>query len=198
MIIPTIREKSNEFGLMLPDEMAETLLGFQTDLLYYDLKILKLKDLLILGTLWTLQSTQLQDHFVTPDIIVQSLLRARYLPLYLSTTPLIEKLTKAEDFEGRNDALNDSLHKFMVLDDPDNIEGILQDADFTEVSDNDIHVGIAVAEATLAQVNKVLKAQGIDFEFQRFDAVDYDAYMLVHRKENLKGTAKRVRDAAKV
>jgi hypothetical protein len=97
MIIPTIREKSNEFGLMLPDEMAETLLGFQTDLLYYDLKILKLKDLLILGTLWTLQSTQLQDHFVTPDIIVQSLLRARYLPLYLSTTPLIYKLTKAED-----------------------------------------------------------------------------------------------------
>ena len=101
-----------------------------------------------------------------------------------------------EDYE--NDALNDSLHNFMVLDDPDNIEGILQDADFIEVSDNDIHVGIAVAEATLAQVNKVLKAQGIDFEFQRFDAVDYDAYMLVHRKENLKGTAKRVRDAAKV
>jgi hypothetical protein len=59
MIIPTIREKSNEFGLMLPDEMSETLQGFQTDLLFYDLKLLKLKDLLILGTLWTLQSTQL-------------------------------------------------------------------------------------------------------------------------------------------
>ena len=101
-----------------------------------------------------------------------------------------------EDYE--NDALNESLHKFMVLDDPDNIEGVLQDAGFIEVSTNDIHVGIAVAEATLAQVNKVLRAQGIDFEFQRFDAVDYDAYMLVHRKENLKGTAKRVRDAAKI
>jgi hypothetical protein len=59
MIIPTIREKSNEFGLMLPDEKSENLQGFQRDLLLYDLKILKLKDLLILGTLWTLQSAQL-------------------------------------------------------------------------------------------------------------------------------------------
>lgn len=59
MIIPTIRQKSNEFGLMLPDEKSENLQGFQRDLLLYDLKILKLKDLLILGTLWTLQSAQL-------------------------------------------------------------------------------------------------------------------------------------------
>ena len=101
-----------------------------------------------------------------------------------------------EDYS--NEALNDSLHKFMVLDDPDNIEGVLQDADFIEVSAHDIHVGIAVAEATLAQVNQVLRAQGIDFEFHRFDAGEYDAYMLVHRKENLKGTAKRVRDAADI
>jgi len=95
-----------------------------------------------------------------------------------------------------NSALNKRLHKFMVLDDPANIELILEQAGLTEteeVTNDDILVGIAVAEATLVQVNKVLKAQGIDFQFCRFDAVDYDAYMLVHRKENLKATAERVR-----
>ena len=92
-----------------------------------------------------------------------------------------------------NDALNKRLHKFMVLDDPANIETILEKADFEEVDDTDVRVGIAVAEATLIQVNKVLKAQGIDFEFRRFDAIEYDTYMLVHRKENLKATAERVR-----
>jgi hypothetical protein len=54
-------------------------------------------------------------------------------------------------------------------------------------------VGIAVAEATLVEVNRVLKAQGIDFEFRRFDMADYDTYMLVSTKENLKATAERVR-----
>jgi len=97
MIIPTIREKTNEFGLMLSVEEPETLKSFETDLLPYYYKILKLKDLLILGALWTIQSTQLKNEFVTPDIIVQSLLRARYLPLPLSTAPLISKLTTAED-----------------------------------------------------------------------------------------------------
>jgi hypothetical protein len=97
-----------------------------------------------------------------------------------------------------NDALNKRLHKFMVLDDSANIETILEKADFEEVDDTDIRVGIAVAEATLVQVNKVLKAQGIDFEFRRFDAVDYDAYMLVHRKENLKATAERVRGTRRI
>jgi len=92
-----------------------------------------------------------------------------------------------------NEALNKRLHKFMVLDDPANIERILDKANFEEVTNEDIEVGIAVAEATLLEVNKVLKAQGIDFEFRRFDAVEYDAYMLVHRKENLKATAERVR-----
>jgi hypothetical protein len=95
-----------------------------------------------------------------------------------------------------NEALNKRLHKFMVLDDPANIERILERAgltDFEEATNDDILVGIAVAEATLLEVNKVLKAQGIDFEFRRFDAVEYDAYMLVHRKENLKATAERVR-----
>jgi hypothetical protein len=95
-----------------------------------------------------------------------------------------------------NEDLNKRLHKFMVLDDPANIENILERAGLTEteeVTNDDILVGIAVAEATLVQVNKVLKAQGIDFQFRRFDSVDYDAYMLVHNKENLKATAERVR-----
>ena len=92
-----------------------------------------------------------------------------------------------------NDSLNKRLHKFLVLDDPANIENILEKANFEEVTNEDILVGIAVAEATLVQVNKVLKAQGIEFQFRRFDAVDYDAYMLVNTNENLKATAKRVR-----
>ena len=61
MIIPTIREKTNEFGLMLSVEEPETLKSFETDLLPYYYKILKLKDLLILGALWTIQSTQLKN-----------------------------------------------------------------------------------------------------------------------------------------
>jgi hypothetical protein len=97
-----------------------------------------------------------------------------------------------------NEDLNKRLHKFMVLDDPASIETILEKADFEEVTNEDIEVGIAVAEATLVQVNKVLKAQGIDFEFRRFDAVDYDAYMLVHRKENLRVTAERVRGTRRI
>jgi len=97
-----------------------------------------------------------------------------------------------------NEEFNKRLRKFLVLDDPANIEDILEKADFEEVTNEDIQVGIAVAEATLVQVNKVLKAQGIDFEFRRFDAVDYDAYMLVHRKENLKATAERVRGVRRI
>lgn len=93
-----------------------------------------------------------------------------------------------------NDDLNKRLHKFMVLDDPGNIENILEAADFEDITNEDILVGIAVAEATLAQVNKVLKAQGIEFAFRRFDAVDYDAYMLVNTNENLRATAQRVRN----
>lgn len=93
-----------------------------------------------------------------------------------------------------NDTLNKRLHKFMVLDDPGNIENILEAADFEDITNEDIMVGIAVAEATLVQVNKVLKAQGIEFAFRRFDAVDYDAYMLVNTNENLRATAQRVRD----
>jgi len=45
----------------------------------------------------------------------------------------------------------------------------------------------------LVEVNRVLKAQGVDFEFRRFDAIDYHSYMLVNTKENLKATAQRVR-----
>lgn len=93
-----------------------------------------------------------------------------------------------------NDTLNKRLHKFLVLDDPSNIETILEAADFEDITNEDILVGIAVAEATLAQVNRVLKAQGIEFAFRRFDAVDYDAYMLVNTNENLRATAQRVRD----
>ena len=92
-----------------------------------------------------------------------------------------------------NEDLNKRLRKFLVLDDPANIENILDKAGFEDVEDIDIKVGIAVAEATLAQVNKVLKAQGIDYAFRRFDAVEYDSYMLVHTKEKIKATAERVR-----
>ena len=93
-----------------------------------------------------------------------------------------------------NDEYNKRLRKFLVLDDPGNIERILEKADFEEVTNEDILVGIAVAEATLVDVNRVLKAQGIDFQFRRFDAVDYDSYMLVNTNENLKATARRVRE----
>ena len=93
-----------------------------------------------------------------------------------------------------NEALNKRLRKFLVLDDPGNIEQILEKANFEEVTNEDILVGIAVAEATLVDVNRVLKAQGINFQFRRFDAVDYDTYMLVNTNENLKATAQRVRE----
>jgi hypothetical protein len=92
-----------------------------------------------------------------------------------------------------NEDLNKRLRKFLVLDDPANVENILDKAGFTDVEDMDVRVGVAVAEATLVQVNKVLKAQGIDFAFRRFDMIDYDAYMLVHTKEKIKATAERVR-----
>jgi hypothetical protein len=97
-----------------------------------------------------------------------------------------------------NDRLNKRLHKFLVLDDQDSIERILEDSGFTDITDDDVSAGIAVAEATLVQVNKVLKAQGIDFRFRSFDAVDYTTYMLVHTRENLKATAERVRGKPKV
>ena len=93
-----------------------------------------------------------------------------------------------------NDSLNKKLRKFLVLDDEGNIENILDKANFEEVTNEDIEVGIAVAEATLAEVNKVLKAQGIDFEFRRFSMIEYDAYMIVNTKEKLKATAQRVRN----
>jgi len=93
-----------------------------------------------------------------------------------------------------DETLNKKLHKFMVLDDPANIENILEKANFEDITNEDILVGIAVAEATLVQVNRVLKAQGIPFKFRRFDSVDYDAYMLVNTNETLKATAERVRN----
>ena len=93
-----------------------------------------------------------------------------------------------------NAEFNKRLRKFLVLDDPANIEDILDKANFEDVTNEDILVGIAVAEATLVQVNKVLKAQGIEFQFRRFDAIDYDTYMLVNTNENLKATARRVRE----
>jgi hypothetical protein len=92
-----------------------------------------------------------------------------------------------------NESLNKKLRKFLVLDSPSNIEDILDKADITEVEDIDVRVGIAVAEATLLEVNRVLKAQGIQFEFRRFDMVEYETYMLVNTNENLKATAERVR-----
>ena len=97
-----------------------------------------------------------------------------------------------------NDRLNKRLHKFLVLDDQDSIEQILEDAGFTDITGDDVGAGIAVAEATLVQVNKVLKAQGIDFRFRSFDAVDYTTYMLVHTRENLKATAERVRGIRRI
>ena len=93
-----------------------------------------------------------------------------------------------------DETLNKKLHKFMVLDDPANIENILEKDNFEDITNEDILVGIAVAEATLVQVNRVLKAQGIPFKFRRFDSVDYDAYMLVNTNETLKATAERVRN----
>jgi len=90
--------------------------------------------------------------------------------------------------------LNKRLRKFLALDDEGNIENILDKADFEEVTNEDIEVGIAVAEATLVEVNRVLKAQGIDFEFRRFSMIEYDAYMFVNTKDKLKATAQRVRD----
>ena len=90
--------------------------------------------------------------------------------------------------------LNKRLRKFLALDDEGNIENILDKANFEEVTNEDIEVGIAVAEATLVEVNRVLKAQGIDFEFRRFSMIEYDAYMFVNTKDKLKATAQRVRD----
>ena len=97
-----------------------------------------------------------------------------------------------EDF--CNEALNKKLRKFLVLDSPSNIEDILERAEFEDVEDIDVRVGIAVAEATLVEVNKVLKAQGIDFEFRRFDMVEYETYMLVNTNDKkLEAVAQRVR-----
>jgi hypothetical protein len=93
-----------------------------------------------------------------------------------------------------NEALNKKLRKFLVLDSPSNVEDILDKAGFTDVTNDDVGAGIAVAEATLVEVNRVLKAQGIEFEFKSFDMCEYTTYMLVHTNENLKGTAKRVRE----
>ena len=93
-----------------------------------------------------------------------------------------------------NDSLNQRLSKFLILDEQTSIENILDQAGFTEVTSTDIDAGIAVAEATLVEVNRVLKAQGIEFEFKSFDAVEYTAYMLVNTNDKVKATAQRVRD----
>jgi len=93
-----------------------------------------------------------------------------------------------------NEALNKKLRKFLVLDSPSNIEDILEKAEFEDVEDIDVRVGIAVAEATLLEVNRVLKAQGIQFEFRRFDMVEYETYMLVNTNDKkLSAVAQRVR-----
>ena len=94
-----------------------------------------------------------------------------------------------------NDDLNKRLRKFLILDDQSNIENILDQAGFTEVTSTDVDVGITVAEATLVEVNRALKAQGIEFEFKSFDAVEYTAYMLVNTNDKVKATAQRVRDS---
>jgi hypothetical protein len=93
-----------------------------------------------------------------------------------------------------NDDINKQLRKFLVLDDQSSIENILDQAGFEDVTSTDIDVGIAVAEATLLEVNRALKAQGIDFEFKSFDAIEYTAYMLVNTNDKVKATAQRVRD----
>ena len=93
-----------------------------------------------------------------------------------------------------NDDLNKRPRKFLILDDQSNIENILDQAGFTEVTSTDVDVGITVAEATLVEVNRALKAQGIEFEFKSFDAVEYTAYMLVNTNDKVKATAQRVRD----
>ena len=93
-----------------------------------------------------------------------------------------------------NDELNKRLNKFLILDEQSSIENILDQAGFTEVTSTDIDAGIAVAEATLVEVNRALKAQGIEFEFKSFDAVEYTAYMLVNTNDKVKATAQRVRD----
>jgi hypothetical protein len=93
-----------------------------------------------------------------------------------------------------NEGFNKNLRKFLVLDDYANIENILAAAEFTDVEDSDIKAGIAVAEATLVEVNRVLRAQGIDFEFKRFDCVEYDSYMLVNTNCSIKATAQSIRE----
>jgi hypothetical protein len=93
-----------------------------------------------------------------------------------------------------NDTLNKRLRKFLILDEQTSIENILDQAGFTEVTSTDIDAGIAVAEATLVEVNRVLKAQGIEFEFKSFDAIEYTTYMLVNTNDKVKATAQRVRD----
>lgn len=93
-----------------------------------------------------------------------------------------------------NDDLNKRLRKFLILDEQSSIENILDQAGFEDVTSTDIDAGIAVAEATLVEVNRVLKAQGIKFEFKSFDAIEYTTYMLVNTNDSVKGTAQRVRD----
>jgi hypothetical protein len=93
-----------------------------------------------------------------------------------------------------NDELNKRLNKFLILDSQSSIENILDQAGFTDVTSTDIDMGIAVAEATLVEVNRALKAQGIDFEFKSFDAIEYTAYMLVNTNDKVKATAQRVRN----
>ena len=93
-----------------------------------------------------------------------------------------------------NEDLNRRLSKFLILDSHTNIEDILDEEGYTGVTGDDIEVGITVAEATLAQVNRALRAQGIEWEFKTFDMVDYTAYMLVNTNDKIKATAQRVRD----
>jgi hypothetical protein len=93
-----------------------------------------------------------------------------------------------------NDELNKRLNKFLILDSQSSIENILDQAGFTDVTSTDIDAGIAVAEATLVEVNRALKAQGIEFEFKSFDAIEYTTYMLVNTNDKVKATAQRVRN----
>ena len=57
-----------------------------------------------------------------------------------------------------NEDFNKRLRKFLVLDDPGNIERILEKADFEEVTNEDILVGIAVRICCAVKWRGVRKA----------------------------------------
>jgi hypothetical protein len=111
------------------------------------------------------------------------------------TLKAIDEQTLGDHLEDYcNPDLNKRLEKFLVLDNPSSIENILDANGFTDVTGDDVAVGITVAEATLVQVNRALKAQGIEWEFKTFDMVEYTAYMLVNTNDKVKATANRVRN----